>query len=209
LTVKVPISHPRLYDLCGVVAPIFFVVMVQVEHLLIPSFSWMTQQTSDLGAWVLYGSYALLQNVNFVVFGILVVALAVGLRRELRGSRAIATPLGLFGAAFFLLGFFPDQPMPWPGVAHDLISWVGGVSLLVAQFYTWRRLRRPGADMGSGWAKYATFSLVCFVVGLALLLVFMTFGQPGSSVTGVLQSAFAAPLLVWLEVMSLRLLRLP
>jgi len=66
--------------------------MIQIEHALVPSFSWMTQQTSDLGAYALYGSYALLQNVNFVVFGILVIAFAVGLRRKVVGSRAIATP---------------------------------------------------------------------------------------------------------------------
>lgn len=141
-------ENRRLYALCGVVAPIFFFLMVQVEHLLIPSFGWMTQQTSDLGAWALYGSYALLQNVNFVTFGILVIALAVGFRQKVVGSRAMAIPLGLFGVAFFLLGFFPDQPMPWPGAAHDLISWVGGVSLLLAQFYAWRRLSRLSIDMG-------------------------------------------------------------
>lgn len=202
-------GNRRLYALCGVVAPIFFVLMVQVEHLLIPSFSWMTQQTSDMGAWALYGSYAILQNVNFVIFGILVIAFAVGFRRRVVGSRAIAIPLGLFGVAFFLLGIFPDQPMPWPGVAHDLISWVGGVSLLLAQFYAWRKLRHPSTDEGAGWTRIAAFSLVCFVAGLALLIVFITFGQPGSSVTGILQSASAVPLLIWLEVMALRLLRLP
>jgi len=98
--------------------------------------------------------------------------------------------------------------MPWPGVAHDLISWVGGVSWLLAQFYAWRRLRRPSTDEGTGWTKITAFSLVCFVTGLAFLFVFVTFGQPGSPVTGLLQSAFGAPMLVWLEVMALRLLRL-
>jgi hypothetical membrane protein len=182
--------------------------MIQVGHFLIPSFNWVTQQTSDMGAYALYGSYAILQNANFMIFGILVIAFAVGFRRRVVGSRAIAIPLGLFGVAFFLLGFFPDQPMPWPGAAHDLISWVGGVSLLLAEFYAWRRLSRLSIDMGGGWAKYATFSLVCFVLGLVLLFVFGTFGQPGSSVTGVLQSISGAPMLIWLEVMSLRLLRL-
>ncbi len=201
--------NPRLYGLCGVVAPFFFVTMILVEHSLIPSFSWTTQQTSDLGAWVLYGSYALLQNANFVVFGILVLALAVGLRRELPGFRAIGPLVGLFGATFALTGIFPDQPMPWPGEVHGLLSSVGSISLLVAMFYAWMRLRRRGDDTKSGWANYATFSLVCFVAGLALLFVYLTYGQPGSSVAGVLENAFSAPLLVWLGVMSLRLLRLP
>jgi len=144
-----------------------------------------------------------------VVFGILVLALAVGLRRELPGFRAIGPLVGLFGATFALTGIFPDQPMPWPGEAHGLLSSVGSISLVVAMFYAWMRLRRPGADTRIGRANYATFSLVCFVAGLALLFVYLTFGQPGSSVAGVLENAFSAPLLVWLEVMSLRLLRMP
>ncbi len=201
--------NPRLYGLCGVVAPFFFVAMILVEHSLIPSFSWTTQQTSDLGAWALYGTYALLQNVNFVVFGILVLALAIGLRRELPGFRAIGPLVGLFGATFSLTGVFPDQPMPWPGEVHSLLSTVGSISLLVAMFYAWMRLRRRGDHTSSGWAGYATFSLVCFVASLALLFVYLTYGQPGSSVAGVLENAFSAPLLIWLEVMSLRLLHLP
>lgn len=72
----------------------------------------------------LYGSYALLQNLNFFVFGILMVAFAIGLRQGLPASRVMTKSLGLFGVMFFLLGFFPDEPVPWPAAAHYLISWV-------------------------------------------------------------------------------------
>jgi len=136
-------SHLRLYALCGVIAPIFFTVMVIVEGFLVTGYSHMTQQMSDLGAYSLYGSLALLQNLNFFVSGILMIIFAIGLRQGLPSSRAIATSLGLFGFMFFLLGFFPDEPIPWPAAAHYLISWIGGVSLLVSVFFAWRRLRRP------------------------------------------------------------------
>jgi hypothetical protein len=99
-----------MYALCGVVAPVFWVVMISIEHALIPRFNWVTQQTSDAM---------------------------------------------------------------------------------------------------TGWTKYATFSIVCFVVGLVLFIAFISFGQLGSPALGVLQSAFGVPLLVWLEVMALRLFRLP
>ncbi len=200
-------ANPRLYALGGVVAPFFFLAMILLEHSLIPSFSWTTQQTSDLGAWALYGTYALLQNANFIVFGVLVFALAVGLRRELPALRAIGPLVGLFGATFALTGVFPDQPMPWPGEVHGLLSSVGSISLIVAMFYAWMRLRRRGDHTRSGWTSYAIFSLVCFMASLALLFVYLTFGQPGSSMAGVLENAFSAPLLIWLEVTSLGLLR--
>jgi len=105
-------SHLRLYALCGVIAPIFFVLMVIVEGLLVPGYSHMSQQVSDLGAYALYGSYALLQNLNFCVFGILVVAFAIGLGHELPASRAITTSLCLFGALFFPVGLLPRRTHP-------------------------------------------------------------------------------------------------
>ncbi|MEM3627486.1 MAG: hypothetical protein QXZ25_05620 [Candidatus Bathyarchaeia archaeon] len=35
-------SHLRLYALCGVIAPIFFVLMIIVEGFLVPGYSHMT-----------------------------------------------------------------------------------------------------------------------------------------------------------------------
>jgi hypothetical membrane protein len=183
--------------------------MVIVEGFLVTGYSHMTQQVSDLGAYTLYGSYALLQNLNFCVFGALVVAFAIGLRQELPTSGAITVTLGLFGAMFFLLGFFPDEPTPWPAAAHYVISWIGGFSILLSQFSTWRRLRRPITDEGVGWTKYSKFSLASLVLALISFVLFAVFGQPGSPVTGLLQRVMMAFILLWIEVIALRFLRLP
>ena len=201
-------SRLRLYALCGVIAPVFFTVMVIVEGFLVTGYSHMTQQMSDLGAYSLYGSYALLQNLNFFVSGILMIMFAFGLRRGLPGSRVIATSLGLFGFMFFLLGVFPDEPIPWPAAAHYLISWVGGVSLLVSVFFAWRRFRRPVAGEGVGWIMYGRFSLVILVLMVVSFVVLAIFGQPGSPIRGLVQRVSETPFLVWIEVMALGLLRL-
>ena len=201
-------SHPRLYALCGVVAPIFFVLMVIVEGFLVPGYSHMSQQVSDLGAYALYGSYALLQNLNFCVFGILVVAFAIGLRHELPASRAITTSFGLCGILFFLLGFFPDEPIPWPAAAHYLIAQASGLSIFLSEFLAWRRLRHPVADEWIGWTRYGRFSLVSLVLALVSFITYATFGQRGSPIAGLLQRVMGAFILLWIEVMSLRLLRL-
>jgi hypothetical membrane protein len=182
--------------------------MVIVEGFLVAGYSHMTQQVSDLGAYALYGSYALLQNLDFCVFGILVVAFAIGLRHELPASRAITASLGLFGAMFFLLGFFPDEPTPWPAAAHYIIAWAGGVSILLSEFFAWRRLRRPIGDKGVGWTRHGRFSLVSLVLAVISFISFATFGQPSSPITGILQRVFMAFLLLWIEVMALRLLQL-
>jgi hypothetical membrane protein len=200
-------SHLRLYALCGVIAPILFVLIVVVEGALVTGYSHMTQQVSDLGAYVLYGSYALLQNLNFCVFGILVVAFAIGLKQEIPASRIITTSLALCGALFFLVGFFPDQPTPWPAAAHYLLAQLSGLCILVSEFFSWRRLRRPVADEGRAWTRYGTFSLVSLVLAIISFFVFAIFGQPGSPVTGLLQRVMGFFMLLWIEVMALRLLR--
>jgi hypothetical membrane protein len=201
-------SHLGLYALCGVIAPIFFVLMVILEGFLVTGYSHISQQVSDLGAYTMYGSYALLQNLNFCVFGILTVAFAIGLRHELPASRVITTTLGLCGVLFFLLGFFPDEPTPWPAAAHYLIAQLSGLSILLSQFFAWRRLRRPVAGEGVGWTKYSRFSLVSLVLAIISFIVFATFGQPGSPITGLLQRVMGTFILLWIEVMALRLLRL-
>jgi len=161
-----------------------------------------------LGRILFVRFYALLQNLNFFVFGILVIIFAIGLRQGLPASRAIATPLGLFGFMFFLLGVFPNEPIPWPAAAHYLISWAGGVSLLFSQFFAWRRLRRPVAGEGGSSIRYGRFSLVTLVLTVVSSAVFATFGQQGSPIMGLLQRVLIALLLVWIELMALRLLQL-
>jgi hypothetical membrane protein len=201
-------SHLRLYALCGVIAPILFVLIVVVVGALVTGYSHMTQQVSDLGAYVLYGSYALLQNLNFCAFGILVVAFAIGLKQELSSSRIMTTSLALCGALFFLVGFFPDQPTPWPAAAHYLLAQLSGLSILISEFFAWRRLRRPVANEGDTWRRYSTFSLASFVLAIISFLVYTIFGQPGSPVIGLLQRVMGFFVLLWIEVMALRLLQL-
>jgi hypothetical membrane protein len=204
---SMPRSRLRLYAICGVIAPIFFVLMVVIEGFLVTGYSHMTQQVSDLGAYTLYGSYAVLQNLNFCVFGILVVAFALGLRQQLSGSRVMTTSLALGGALFFLVGFFPDQPSPWPALAHYLLAQLSGLSVFVGEFFAWRRLRHSAADEGV-WAGYGTFSLASLVLIIVSFFIFAIFGQPGSPVTGLLQRVFGFFVLLWIEVMALKLFRL-
>jgi hypothetical membrane protein len=204
---SMPRSRLRLYAICGVIAPIFFVLMVVIEGFLVTGYNHMTQQVSDLGAYTLYGSYALLQNLNFCVFGILIIAFALGLRQQLSGSRVMTTSMALGGALFFLVGFFPDQPTPWPATAHYLLAQLSGLSVFVSEFFAWRRLRHSAANEGA-WARYGTFSLASLVLIIVSFFIFAIFGQPGSPVTGLLQRVFGFFVLLWIEVMALKLFRL-
>lgn len=203
-----PESPLRPYALCGVIAPIFFALMVIMEGLLVPGYSQVSQPISDLGAYALYGSKALFQNLNFWVFGLLVVSFAIGLKHELPASRAITASMGVFGAMIFLAGVFPDEPSPWPAGAHGLVSIAAFVSIILSQFFAWRRLRRPVGDEGAHWVHYGRISLVTMVLSIIMFVLYGAFGQPGSLIGGLVQRMFLVVPWLWIEIMSLRLLRL-
>lgn len=203
-------SHPeknlRLYAACGVIAPIFFGLMVIIEGFLVPGYSWVSQPISDLGAFSLYGSYAILQTLNFWVFGALVFVFALGLRSTLMGSRALVTTLALFGLMAFLAGVFSDQPYPFPGDAHVLVSAVAFTLIILCQFIAWKRLRRTSSgSVGEGWGLYAKYSLVS---GILSVVFFSPIGAFGADYQGIWQRLFIVVPWLWIEVMALRVLRL-
>ena len=72
-------NKQKIFALCGIVAPILFTLLVIVGSLLRPDYSQIYNFVSDLGV----GQYAIIQNVNFVIFGLLSIGLALGLRGSL------------------------------------------------------------------------------------------------------------------------------
>ena len=69
----------ELLALGGIVAPVLFTILVAVESLLRPGYDQITQQISELGANDTPN--AILQNVNFLVTGSLIIAFGFGLYR--------------------------------------------------------------------------------------------------------------------------------
>ena len=197
----------RPYALCGVIAPVLFAGLVAVEGSLVRGYSHVSQPISDLGAYALYGSYALVQDANFWIFGVLVVLLAFGLSRSPAGSRAITAPMGVFGAMIFLAGVFPDQPSPWPGAAHGLVSVAAFISIIASQFFAWRRWGRSGTE-GAIWDSVSKFSAMTFALSVLMFILYGILGQPGSAIGGLVQRVFLAVPWIWVEGVSVKFFRL-
>jgi hypothetical membrane protein len=195
------------FAVCGIFAPIFFTVMVAIEGALVVGYSHVSRPISDLGAYALYGSYSILQDINFWAFGGLVVALAIGLRRALPDSRRVTVSLVIFGLMIILAGVFQDEPSPWPGAAHSLVSVAAFISVILSQLFTWRRLRLSESRGERGWDRYGRLSVVTAILTMALFVAYGVFGQPGSATGGLVQRTFLAVPWTWIEVMSLGLFR--
>jgi hypothetical protein len=163
---------------CGVIGPVLFVVVFLVEGATRPDYDPLRHPVSSLGI----GGLGWTQRANFLVFGALLLAFAVGLRPALRRSGGgIWAPLliglvglGLMGAGVFvsdpISGYPPGSPMmatvrTTHGVLHDAFSTPVFTALPAACFVVAYRFAAWGRR---GWAVYSAVSgvafLACFVV---------------------------------------------
>ncbi|HLJ80934.1 MAG TPA: DUF998 domain-containing protein [Ktedonobacterales bacterium] len=164
---------------CGGVGALLFTVAYVIEGFSRPGYNWLQQPISALslgpGGWV--------QQVNFVVFGILLVLSAVGWRRVLTPGRAsLGFPLlqGLIGLCLIVVGVFSQDPLPgYPpgavptaptvhGTIHADVAYVLFVALAVGCFVLARRFTVE-PYWGRRWARYSV------ITGVIILLLFVLF----------------------------------
>ncbi|HEX2182785.1 MAG TPA: DUF998 domain-containing protein [Rubrobacteraceae bacterium] len=191
--------------LAGMVGPAAFALVVValtlVQYDFMVELGWHPVRSSDV-PWpsgLALGPLGWLQVANFVLFGLTLIAFAVGLHRGVahggRGSRIGPALLILAGVAMVLAGFKTDPdlsggPQTWHGVIHGLAYFLFMFSLLPALFFLWWRLRRDPR-----WRGYVLYTLITGV-----LYVFLFF-RPEP----VAFYLFLALILVWIEVMAIQL----
>jgi hypothetical protein len=168
---------------CGGVGALLFTVTYLIEGITRPGYDAWQQPISALslgpGGWV--------QQVNFVVFGILLVFSAVGWLRLLTPGRAsIGFPLfqSLIGLCLIVVGFFSQDPAPgYPpgaipsaptlhGTIHIFVAYTLFFALAAGCFVLARRVAVE--PPWRGWAAYSVISGVLILVFFAAFL--NTFG---------------------------------
>src|SRR5260370_18682280 len=114
----------QFFVLAGVVGPILFVLVFTLDGWWSPGYSPLSQSVSSLGTT---GTSAWIQNTNFVVFGLLLIAFAIGffpLMREILGRERVWMSTLLFmlsGAGLVNDGFFTQDAVTTPhGLLHAL-----------------------------------------------------------------------------------------
>src|SRR5713101_6969529 len=88
-----PSNSQKLFALSGIIAPLLFGGLLFVEGLLRPGYSHVTQAISELGQ--VGTPYAVIQDANFVLTGLLILLFVVGLRRRISQGRASKVGIGL------------------------------------------------------------------------------------------------------------------
>ena len=197
------IQKQRLFALCGVIAPILFTLLVIVESFIRPGYSQIFNDVSDLGV----GPYAVIQNINFIIFGLLSIGFAVGLGANLqhRAGKAAKWLVIVFGLCIILAGVTlfsvgPDVTYAKDVVAHGLVSAIAFLVIIVAQFMTWLALR---GNIGAIWGHYRTYSLISGLLSI-LVLVILSYTQ-FSSYHGATERLFIAVWMIWIEMTGIKL----
>jgi hypothetical protein len=186
---------------CGAIGALLFTATYLIAGITRPGYDAWQQPISALslgpGGWV--------QQVNFVVFGVLMVLSAVGWYRFLTpGRAAIWFPLlqGISGLCLIGAGLFSMDPFPgYPpgatlalstvhGTLHSILAWVLILTLALGCFTLAKRFART--PHWRGWAVYST------ITGVQILIYWWVFVQGADgSVAGVMERLSAGSHALW------------
>ncbi len=189
------------FALCGIIAPILFWVMVIIESLIRPGYSPLHNFVSDLGV----GSLAILQNINFMIFGILTICLGLGLQGSLPTPRGVSLKSGvllviLFGILIFFAGVFPENY--GSGVLHTSVSAFAFLSIIAAQLLIWRGLKDTDTTI---WGEYRIYSLISGLLSIIFLILLQIAISEFIAYQGLAQRLFLAIPWIWIGVTGLML----
>jgi hypothetical protein len=201
----------RLAD-AGLIGPLVFGVMITIltflEYDFMIGLGWDPIYSSDV-PWpsaLALGPFGWLQVANFVFFGVCLISFGLGLQRGVmvsgRISRVGPMLVIIAGIAMVLLGFRADPrtsglPQTWHGWIHALAFLIVALSMLVAFFVLWRRLKSDPL-----WPGYGLYTLISGI--LCVILLFMSLTDliiPGQ----VAFYLFLVVMLAWIEVIAIRL----
>ena len=197
------IQRQRFYAVCGIFAPIIFWFMVIIESLLRPGYSQYYNFVSDLGV----GHLAVLQDINFIVFGILTILLALGLRNGLPTPQGRSLKAGvwfviLFALGVLLAGVFSESYLS--ELPHNIVSATAFVAVIAAQLLIWHGLKNRDSSV---WGRYATYSLISGLISL-ILVIFLKIAMLYGIYPGLSQRAFLIVSWVWIGVSGIKLYNL-
>ena len=202
--------------LSGIVGPILFAAVITILGFVRIDYSHVEDLISQLGATGV--QYAVVQNINFVLLGLLVVFFATGLYRSVGKGKAGKIGSGLVvlaGIGAVGLGIFPEDPLPEPeeptfsGIVHNMFSLLAFLSAIVATIIFSRSLSTDDV-----WRRYRPYSLITGVVAFGLMaLVVLSDPEEGKISAlwpwaGLIQRLLVGVWFLWIVVMAVRLLRL-
>ena len=200
------VNTNRAFAICGIIAPILYLLMVIIGGALSPGYSHISETVSEL--LVSGAPNKPLLNTLLISEYILAILFAIVLHRginEGKGSKVgpafliIAAVLGIFTV------IFPQDPggppVTFAGTVHVVLLIPLVILSLAAFLAFWRRLKNDNL-----WSGYDRYSLITFIIAIPLGIISAVSLE--SSYIGLLERISAAVVLQWGFVMAIKLFRL-
>ena len=212
-------SKTRLLLICGALAGPFFTILWFITGLNRANYDPLRHPISSLAI----GDSGWTQVANFIITGVLTLALAFGLRSAL-GSRGgskwgviwmTAIGIGFLGAALFVTdpmnGYPPGTPLllmqPTAiGRLHRLFSALVFFGIPGAAFSLGGLFARNGERT---WATYSRGTAIAFIVMFVLTSIGFAQVEPLVKSAGLLQRMTLLIGLTWMTLLPLHLLKSP
>ena len=198
----------RLAVIGGVIGPILFAVLVVVGGMLYDGYSHTSQKVSELGGEG--AEYAILQNLNFIMLGILVIGFAYGLARILGPPYLGPILIAFFGVSSSIAnGLLPCdvgcKGETTVGLLHNITGVAGFIAAIVGMFVLARRWSHDPR-----WQTHIPFTRAAASVAIAGLVWFVvTQATDAQAFAGIAQRVFIGAFLLWISVTAVRIYREP
>jgi hypothetical membrane protein len=178
---------------CGVAGPPLFVIAFLVEEALRPGYDPLRQTVSELAA----GPQGWEQIANFLVFAVLLLLFAAGLRRATSGV-VVPALVALVATGLVTSGLFVTDPVhsvatTWHGTVHNVaaIPVFLGLPVLCLTVAVLSLRRRNW-----GWTVYSTATAVAMIAAIQ--------GLASEAYAGLFQRIAIILGWTWLTVIALR-----
>ncbi|MGO8949703.1 MAG: DUF998 domain-containing protein [Ktedonobacterales bacterium] len=183
-----------------------YVVLDIIAQLLPPHYSPISQAESDLAV----GPYGYVMTINFVLRGLVSLALLLGIMRVMpRSLPALAGYIlfGVWAVAALLLALFPTDLAGTPptahGVIHLLLALIAFICASIGELLIGSRLARD-----ERWRSLNPVTQGVAVAALVVLLVMLA--RIGAlHYGGLIERIFLGLILLWMLLIAYRLQSLP
>lgn len=199
------ISLICLSALSGILAPLIFVAVMTIIQSVQPGYSPVHETISRL----VLGAHGWFQTLSFFIFGFLFAVFSLRLYIATSRSRIARMGAGLFflsGFSFFLVGAFPVDPEGQIGETITGIIHGGMASTAAVTFVLGSIAFAVYFSIDERWHNYRWFTTFIALACLGFTLVWAlspdTWAWKGLAQRLLLLIGF-----VWIEVISIRLLR--
>lgn len=200
-------SEREWLSLIGITGPVLFWIIVFGLGFLTPGYSTISDVISDLAA--VNAPYAVVQQANFVVLGVSILAVAIGLDRYFRdGWRPWVgiVLLAIFGLGVIGSGIFQTNPANRASTTqllHSVFSVVAFLSGLLGTPLASLRLAQ-----NDQWSAYTSRVVVLGITGVVFGGFALLMLSNGTSWSGLAQRLFVGVLTAWVFYHAYQLQRL-